>query len=67
MSPQDCVSVTFSFSGMRWASKTHSARNSPARHCATASIGLFTLEFDVAADELRGHVAAALIGYVGRS
>ena len=29
---------------MRWSSKTQSGRSAPARHCATASIGLLTLE-----------------------
>ncbi|MNC90192.1 hypothetical protein D3C83_62590 [compost metagenome] len=44
MSFHDMVEVTLTLYGRRPFSKTHSGRRLPARHCATASIGLFTLE-----------------------
>src|SRR5262245_51767109 len=44
MSFHDIVVVTFSLYGIRVSSNTHSGRSDPARHCATASIGLLTVE-----------------------
>ncbi len=44
MSLQAIVSVTFVLYVRRLSSKTQSGRSLPPRHCATASIGLFTVE-----------------------
>jgi hypothetical protein len=46
-------------------SNTQSGRNAPARHWATASIGLLTGRIDVLADQLHRDLAAALVGHVG--
>src|SRR6185295_20340073 len=44
MSAHDMVEVTFSLYGMRFGSNTHSGFSLPLRQCATASIGLLTVE-----------------------
>src|SRR3954470_1402837 len=44
MSAHDWVVVTFALYGIRFGSKTQSGLSLPARHWATASIGLLTVE-----------------------
>jgi hypothetical protein len=44
MSPHAISLVTFSLYGSGFESKTHRGRRFPARHWATASMGLFTVE-----------------------
>src|SRR5512142_2093592 len=44
MSCHDMSLVTLALYGIRWVSNTHNGRSLPARHCATASIGLLTDE-----------------------
>src|ERR1043165_3258982 len=64
MSLQAMSPAILSFTGRFVLSKTQSGFNWPARHCATASIGLYR-GVDVLPDELPRDFAAALVGDVG--